>query len=331
MSTKKLNKKNCCFIYGDDIVSLNLRKDGLLKAYFQGNPPDPVTFDGQGSYEEYRNALEGQSLFTSETAVIIQNPFFLKRAAKSEKEEKQQADFLQLLAELPPEIFCLILLEGKADSRTKIVKNLLSICYSEKLTLMDPKDAPQAMIRMLQNAGKRVDFPARAYLEMILPTWTEISLPLLQTECDKIVLMCGDQSTVTKDMLELALPDYMNQGVFKFINVLLDKNANAVMERADRVFDAATVIPKLGAVTTKFRQIKMLKEMQRNRVPEKRMQQILGINNSWVWKYLLADARKVTETEAEWFLMESFKYLLKSRQGASEMDLKDLLLKYCMK
>lgn len=332
MAIKKLNKKNCCLLYGDDLVSVSLRREGLLKAYFQGNPPDPMVFDGGGSYEEYQNALEGQSLFSADTAVVIHNPFFLKRVSKSEKEDKQQAAFLNLLAQLPPEIFCVILQDGKVDKRTKLVKNLLAICYSEELNLMKPQDGAGTMIRLLQNAGKRVDFSARSYLEAVLSSWNEISLPLLQTECDKIVLMCGNQSVVTQRILELALPDYMNQGIFKFTDALLDKNAQVVLESADRVFtDTGTIIKNLGALSSKFRKIKMLKEMERNRVPVTRMQETLGIRSSWAWKYLVNDARKVTEKEAEWFLLEIFNYQLTSRQGASELDLKDLLLKYCMK
>lgn len=332
MAVKKLNKKNCCFLYGDDLVSISIRREGLLQAYFQGNPPEPTIFDGQGSYEAYQNALEGQSLFSSDTAVIIQNPSFLKKASKSEKEDAQQAAFLHSLETLPEEIFCLITLDGKPDKRTKLVKNLLALCYSEELTLMQPRDAAGVMIRMLQDAGKRVDLEGRGYLEAVLSSWNEISRPLLQTECDKIVLMCGTAPMVTKAILELALPDYMNQGIFKFTDVLLDKKAEVVLESADRVFtDMSTTIKNLGFLSSKFRKIKMLKEMERERVPMMRMQQLLGIRSSWMWRNLVNEARKVTEKEAEDFLLSIFYYQLTSRQGASEVDLKDVLLKYCMK
>ena len=97
MPAKKLNKKNCCFLYGEDLVSLALRREGLLKAYFEGDPPDPVLFDGEGSLEEYENALSGQSLFSSATAVVIHNPPFLKRISKAEKEEKAALHFVERL------------------------------------------------------------------------------------------------------------------------------------------------------------------------------------------------------------------------------------------
>lgn len=332
MAVKKLNKQNCVFLYGDDLVSMNIRKDGLLSAYFHGQAPDPTVFDGTGSYEEYENALAGQSLFSSDTAVVIHNPFFLKRISKSEKEEKRQEKFLDTLKNLPPEIFLLIMQDGKIDKRTKIGKGLLAICYSEELSLMKPRDAAGVMTRMLSDAGKRVDFNARGYLEEVLSSWEGISRPLLQTECDKIVLMCGSSDMVTKHILELALPDYMNQGIFPFVDALLDKKASLVLERADRVFtDTSTTIKNLGFLSYKFRQIKMLKELSRARVPVMRMQQMMGIRNSWAWKSLLRDGRKVSEADAEWMLKAIFTYEFNSRQGSSELDLKDLLLRYCMR
>lgn len=263
---------------------------------------------------------------------MLHNPLFLKRISKAEKEEKAALHFVEVLQGLPPDIFCLIQLDGKPDKRTKIVKALLSVCYSEELSLLLPRDAAGAMIRLLSAAGKRVDFPAQAYLEAVLSSWDTISLPLLQTECDKIVLMCGDKSVVTKELLELALPDYMNQGIFKFVDALLDKKSQVVLESADRVFtDMTTTIKNLGLLSSKFRKIKILKEMERNRVPLTRIQQALGVRSSWQWRAVQAEARKVTEEEAEWFLLEIMKYQLASRQGASELELKDLLLKYCLR
>lgn len=332
MTMGKMNKKNCCFLYGDDSVSANIRKDGLIKAYFRGRQPDITVFDGNGNYEEYRNALEGQSLFSTDTAVVIKNPPMLKRANHSEKEEKKQAAFLKLLEGLPEETLLIILFEGKPDKRTKFVKNLLSLCYSEEMSLLNPRDAAGTMIRMLADAGKRVDYGAREYLETVLSSWNEISAPLLQTECDKIVLMCGSRDTVTQKLLEVALPDYMNQGIFKFTDALLDKKASVVLSSADRVFtDVSTTIKNLGFLSSKFRKIKIIHEMERCHRTEREIQKVLSVRSSWMWRNMKNEARKVSEKEAEWFLLEIFNYQMKTRQGASEMELKDLLLKYCMK
>lgn len=332
MAVKKLNRQNCCFLYGDDLVSANIRKNNLVRQYFNGNPPDVTTFENSGSYEEFRNALEGQSLFNPQTAVVIHNPFFLKRISKSEKEDNSFEAFLKLIKGLPPDIFLLIMQDGKPDKRTKTVKSLLAVCYSEELSLMNPKDAAGAMIRMLADEGRQVDYEARAYLEAVLSSWDEISAPLLQTECDKIILMCGNRSQVTRKLLEMALPEYMNQGIFRFTDALLDKNAAVVLESADRVFtDVSTTIKNLGFLSSKFRKIKILKEMERNRKSEKEIWQALGIRSSWMWRNTKNEARKVKEDDAEWFLIRIFDYQLKSRQGFSDMELKDLLLEYCLK
>lgn len=327
---KKSNKNNCFFLYGDDPVSANIRKNSLISSYFHGKVPEITLFDGNGSFEEYKNALEGQSLFTAETAVIIHNPPFLKR--RSEKEDKKEEAFLETLKELPPDIFFIILLDGKPDKRTKIIKSLLAICMSEEYSLMNPRDAAGTMIRMLADEGKRVDYEARGYLETVLSSWEQISAPLLKTECDKIVLMCGNRDTVTRRLLEAALPDYMNQGIFRFTDALLDKKAGVVLESADRVFtDISTTIKNLGFLSSKFRKIKIFHEMKRNRRPEGEIRQALGIRSSWMWRNMQNEAAKVGEKEAEWFLLQIFNYQMKTRQGSSEIELKDLLLTYCMK
>lgn len=327
---KKSNKNNCFFLYGDDPVSANIRKNSLISSYFHGKAPEVTLFDGNGSFEEYKNALEGQSLFTAETAVIIHNPPFLKR--RSEKEDKKEEAFLETLKELPPDILFIILWDGKPDKRTKIIKSLLAICMSEEYSLMNPRDAAGTMIRMLADEGKRVDYEARGYLETVLSSWEQISAPLLKTECDKIVLMCGNRDTVTRRLLEAALPDYMNQGIFRFTDALLDKKAVVVLESADRVFtDISTTIKNLGFLSSKFRKIKIFHEMKRNRRPEGEIRQALGIRSSWMWRNMQNEAAKVGEKEAEWFLLQIFNYQMKTRQGSSEIELKDLLLTYCMK
>ena len=329
---KKTNRKNCCFLYGDDLVSANIRKNGLIQAYFNGNPPEVTQFDGNGSFEEYKNALEGQSLFNPQTAVVIHNPPFLKRTAKSDKEEARQEEFLKFLEGLSDDVFLVILLDGKPDKRTKVIKHLISLCTSEEISLLDPRDAAGTMIRMLADEGKRVDNDARHYLEEVLSSWNEVSVPLLKTECDKIVLMCGSRDTVTRKLLEAALPDYMNQGIFRFFDALTEKKTAQVLDSVSRVFvDIPTTIKNLGFLSSKFRKIKILHEMERNHLPEGEIQKILGVRSSWMWRNMKNEARKVSEKEAEWFLMEIFDYQLKTREEASEMELKDLLLKYCMR
>lgn len=51
---------------------------------------------------------------------------------------------------------------------------------------------------------------------------------------------------MTKELLELALPDYMNQGIFKFVDALLDKKSQLVLESADRVFTDMTTTIKIS-------------------------------------------------------------------------------------
>ena len=331
MAVKSEKKENVRLLYGNDLVSLSLRKEELIKTYFKGEVPDTTVLESPGNYESCKNALGGQSLFFSKTAVIIQNPFFLKKAVRNEKEEKEFDDFIMLLQELPHDTLVILIAEGTLDKRLKTTKELSAICFAEECTLLNPREGASRMSLLLAKEGKQMDPQAQAYLEEVLGSWEELSLPLLQTECDKIVLMAGANPKISKRLLEVALPDYMDQGIFRFTDALMSKRADLVLRRADRVFrNPGETIKNVGFLASRFRKIKILKELQRNHASLQDMQKKLEIRNQWAWKSLLKDAGKVTEKEAEEFLLGLFNYQMALRRGENNI-LKDLLLRFCLR
>ncbi|MDU7216696.1 MAG: DNA polymerase III subunit delta [Dialister sp.] len=331
MAVKNEKKENIRLLYGNDLVSLSLRKEELIKTYFKGEVPDTTVLESPGNYEACKNALGGQSLFFSKTAVIIQNPFFLKKTVRNEKEEKEFDDFIMLLRELPHDTLVILIVEGTLDKRLKTTKELSAICFAEECTLLNPREGASRMSLLLAKEGKQMDSQARAYLEEVLGSWEELSLPLLQTECDKIVLMAGTNPKISKRLLEVALPDYMDQGIFRFTDALMSKRADLVLRRADRVFrNPGETIKNVGFLASRFRKIKILKELQRNHASLQDMQKKLEIRNQWAWKSLLKDAGKVTEEEAEEFLLGLFNYQMALRRGENDI-LKDLLLRFCLR
>lgn len=331
MAVKSEKKENVRLFYGNDLVSLSLRKEELIKTYFKGEVPDTTVLESPGNYESCKNALGGQSLFFSKTAVIIQNPFFLKKTVRNEKEEKEFDDFIMLLQELPHDTLVILIAEGTLDKRLKTTKELSAICFAEECTLLNPREGASRMSLLLAKEGKQMDPQAQAYLEEVLGSWEELSLPLLQTECDKIVLMAGANPKISKRLLEVALPDYMDQGIFRFTDALMSKRADLVLRRADRVFrNPGETIKNVGFLASRFRKIKILKELQRNHASLQDMQKKLEIRNQWAWKSLLKDAGKVTEKEAEEFLLGLFNYQMALRRGENDI-LKDLLLRFCLR
>lgn len=331
MAVKNEKKENIRLLYGNDLVSLSLRKEELIKTYFKGEVPDTTVLESPGNYEFCKNALGGQSLFFSKTAVIIQNPFFLKKTVRNEKEEKEFDDFIMLLQELPHDTLVILIAEGTLDKRLKTTKELSAICFAEECTLLNPREGASRMSLLLAKEGKQMDPQARAYLEEVLGSWEELSLPLLQTECDKIILMAGANPKISKRLLEVALPDYMDQGIFRFTDALMSKRADLVLRRADRVFrNPGETIKNVGFLASRFRKIKILKELQRNHASLQDMQKKLEIRNQWACKSLLKDAGKVTEEEAEEFLLGLFNYQMALRRGENDI-LKDLLLRFCLR
>lgn len=323
-----VKQKNLWLLYGSDPVYIHIRKQELLRRYFKGAPPDPVTFEGTGSFQAYCDQIEGQSLFSADTAVIIEKPFFL---AKSIKDEKGFAHFLEVLKEAPDSVFVIMTMEGKPDKRLKPVKKLLSLMSSLECSFMKPADGADYMEMRLSDKGLRLDREARTYLETVLSLWTDISEPFLQTECDKIVLMTQGK-TVTKALLQDALPEYMDKGIFRFIDRLLARDAAAVIADTEQVFkDTASTLKNLGALSALFRKILMWKEMKRAGLSQALMAERLGFRQAWQMRNLERQARQVTEKEAVSFLLALFQYHEGLRQrGGGSRTIEDILLAFCM-
>lgn len=329
MSRVTVKQKNIWLVYGEDPVLVQEKKNELLRRYFKGGGPDPVVFSGGGSFEALQAGLDGQSLFSSETAVVIENPFFLRKALKKE-DEKPYALFLESLQAAGSDTFVVMTMDGKPDRRIKAVKMLLSAVSSIECSLLKASDGVELMERRLYDRGISMDAGARSYLEAVLAAWTEISQPFLETECDKIALMCREGGTVTKALLQDALPDYMDQGIFRFSDQLLDRDAMAVRDSFARVFtDPQTVLKNTGFLAAQFRKIKILKELERSGASPSEKMERLGMRSAWQLRNLETAAKKVTETEAEDFLLGLFRSQYEARLGGGQR-IEDLLLRFCL-
>lgn len=122
----------------------------------------------------------------------------------------------------------------------------------------------------------------------------------------------------------------MDQGIFKFTDALIAKNASAVMENTDHVFTDVSETIKIWDLFPLNSENKILKEMQRNHVPLPQIQKAAGVTNQWAWKNLEKDARFVSEEDAEWLLLNIFEYHWGIREGSAQ-TVKELLLRYCMR
>lgn len=326
----KAKQKNVWLLCGDDTVLVQEKKRELIRRYYRDGVPDTAVYDGPGSFPEYRAALEGQSLFSPDAAVVIENPFFLKKALKKE-EEKSYDEFLDLLRQLPPEVFLVMTLEGKPDKRTKAVKRLLDFASLLECDYLRAADGAEYMEEYLYDRGKRLAPEGRAWLEEVLGTWSDISAPFLQTECDKILLALGPEKTVTKALLEASVTGYMNQMIFSFFDRLLARDAEAVLEGAPRVFtDQTAVLKNVGFLTSQFRRIKMWKELARQGVGRTEAAARLGLRGTWQIRQMEARARQVTEREAEDILLALFQWQYGQRAGAPAGELTDVLVRFCL-
>lgn len=344
-SSKTDKKKNCVILYGDDPVAMNQRKDEIINDRFKGQAPDPVIFDKEGTYETWLNQIGTSSLFTSDSVIVIKNPAAFHKEVKKASDKKIVQSFIDALKNLDDRTLVIFLYDeqrgnsdskGKPDLRRKIWKELFDFCTTEEWSLIKPDLAGDIFTQMLSDRGLSIDGDAREYIKVVLSAWKTVSRPFLATECDKIKLICGDQKKVTKELLMNNLPDYMDQGIFNFKDQLLRKNTTAVMEGVDHVFtDQTATIINLGIISSRFRKIKMVKELMRARMSQMEMAKKLGLRNSWALKYLVRDARGITENDVDFFLTGLFSYQFRmrssSQKGMNNFYLKDFLLRFCLR
>ncbi len=325
-----VKQKNVWIVHGEDSVLVSEKKSELLTRYFKGDVPEPTVLESAASIEDYKYALGGLSLFSSGTAVIGNMPYFFKKALKKE-DEAAFSGFISELKEIPEEIFVVFVCNEKPDKRLKAVKTLFGFASDLECALMKSDDAEQLVEQRLYDAGKRMTPEARAYLADVIASWSYLSRPFLATECDKLILMAGENSEISKSLLELALPDYMDRGIFRFFDRLLARDAQAVMEAADHVFtDMDTILKNTGFIASKFRKIKMFHEMNRARVSAAEKMKRLEARSAWVMRSIEGEARQVSEKEASDFLMDIFRVQYAMRRG-QDADIKDVLLRFCLK
>lgn len=326
------HKKNCYFLYGEDIVAVNTRQKEILKNYFTQGNPEITVFESDGTYEAYKNRLKSQSLFSENIAVIINNPFFLKKKSQSEKEEKEFLSFLNVLSKLNDDTLVIIAQEGKIDKRIKNFKLLMNICNVIECAMLKSSAGIEKMVEKFQKNGKTLSYDAREYLEEVLSSWSEISESLLTTECDKILLMADKSKVIDRKLLEEALPDYMNQVIFRYADQLFSKNIAAILQNTDHVFyDTSSEIKNIGFISSQLRKIKIIKEMQREGKSSSEISNKLKIKSQWQMKRLMQTSRKLKENEVEELILDLFEYQYEQRHGQTERTIKDVFLKFCRK
>lgn len=324
-------KSNCWLLYGEDPVCIETKKETLIRTYFKAGTPEMTVCDHEESYGALMEQIRGQSLFSpTASAVVIRNPRFRTESAKDKEGFRR---FTEAMKEAPDTVLIILIIEGKPDRRLKSVKTLLEICRSEEASFLKAPEAVRYMESIFRRNGYRMDAGARTYLSRVLETWTTISGPFLDTECEKILLMAGETREIPKDLMEKALPSYMDQGVFRFFDHLIGGDAEAVLADADHVFtDMETTLLNIGFLASKFRKIRMFLEMRAARVPEDQIRSELGIRGSWQWNELVRQAGMVTAEEADMFLVSVFRCQYRIRQNVTDPDAwKDMLVRFCMR
>lgn len=322
--------KNFFLFYGDDRVLIQSECRKKIHSYFGEQAPQPVVFNGTEDYGEYIQAIRGQSLFASNTAIIINNPSFL---VKNVTDEKSFADLLAVLSHMQESTLVVLAVDGKPDRRLKTVKQveqLLAVEKGQACNLLWAKNAPAELISMFTIRHKQVPFDVRRLITDTVSAWSEISLPMLQSIADKACLLAGDNQEITMDVMQEALPGYMGQQIFRFCDELIAGNAEYILENTRHIFtDVSSEIMSLGFLSSRFRQIKIIKELKRNRIKRAEYVSLLGLKKPRMLTQIEKEADRISEGAVDWFLNELFVFQYRNRVESESLNVLDLFLRFC--
>lgn len=322
--------KNCFLFYGNDSVLIQSECRKKIHSYFSGQEPQPVVFNGTEDYGEYIQAIRGQSLFTSDTAIIINNPSFLIKAVK---DEKSFDGLLEAMRKMPDSTLVLMTLSGKPDRRLKAAKQisaLLADGKGQECNLLRPQKAPEELISMFTMRHKRVPFDVRRLITDTVSAWSEVSLPMLQSIVDKACLLAGDKQEITMEVMQDALPGDMGQQIFRFCDELIAGNAEYILENTRHIFtDVSREVMSLGFLSSRFRQIKMFKELKKNRITGKERLSLMGLHSPWQLNQIEKEADRISEGAVDWFLNELFVFQYRNRVESESLNVLDLFLRFC--
>lgn len=238
-----------------------------LTAVLFGDLPEEersaAIFDGKASLPEVQEAINTYPFFAGQNLVVLRNLQLLEGEAKaaSAKTAKDREQLLQLLQDIPPYAYVLVLC-NKLDKRTKLYSALsksaaVVTCDSIKYYSLKPWLDEQAA-----SYGARFDYKAIALISEYMSITETVPLSLLKQEIDKLAIYAGQRTQWTQEDVENIFADLPAASAFAVGNAVTEGRLVQFLELVALEKKKGTnILPLVGGVTTALRRLCLLKEL----------------------------------------------------------------------
>lgn len=272
------------------------------------------------------------SLFLEKKYMVVRNASIFGSSKSKDKESKKSSKdsekLLNYLEEPNPNTIIIFIINGKVDSKKKIVKIIKDKYSLIEIGELKPKEIITLSDKNLKKDGYKSDYDTLAYIVNCCHN----NYDLVYNELAKIKLYYGSGKVVKFDDVTNIVSRNILDNNFKFIDAIVGKNIKEAFKYYDDfMIQKVEPIMILSMLAKEYRNILLVKKMI-NRYSKRELMQQLGINYDFQMDKLINNSYSYKEEKLEEILVYlcDLDYKIKSGKVSNKLGLQLFILKCCV-
>lgn len=272
------------------------------------------------------------SLFLEKKYMVVRNASIFGSSKSKDKESKKSSKdsekLLNYLEEPNPNTIIIFIINGKVDSKKKIVKIIKDKYNLIEIGELKPKEIITLSDKNLKKDGYKSDYDTLAYIVNCCHN----NYDLVYNELAKIKLYYGSGKVVKFDDVTNIVSRNILDNNFKFIDAIVGKNIKEAFKYYDDfMIQKVEPIMILSMLAKEYRNILLVKKMI-NRYSKRELMQQLGINYDFQMDKLINNSYSYKEEKLEEILVYlcDLDYKIKSGKVSNKLGLQLFILKCCV-
>lgn len=279
-----------------------------------------VFSDPKTGADEIANAIDTLPFFADRRLVVL-NRLGLASPGGKEKAEK----VVEALAAKPEETY-VILVEEKADKRTKLYKHVEKQGHVALFEPLSESATIKYIANTLGRSGKRIDAAAAKHLIDYAGT----DLSILNSELEKLAAYVGEEQAVRREDIEAVCTRSIESRIFDLIDCMgAGRRPRALQLYHDLLLSKEAPLRILYMLSRQFRTTYKAKLYQSHGMPEASMAAKLKVH-PFAAKKSMQQARSFTLKQLEKALGDCLEteYAIKQGLADPEMAIEGLVIRY---
>lgn len=269
------------------------------------------------------------SLFDEIKYIVCKNANIFGSSKKNSSEEstsKKDSRLIKYLEDSNPNTVLIFTINGKVDSKKKIVKTIKDRYELIEIPDLKPKEMFNKINELLKKDNYRIDSDTLYYII----NNSLNNYDLIINEIDKIKLYYQDKKEIKYDDVINIVSKNLEDNNFKFIEVVMNKNIKEAFKMYDDLMVQKVEPIMLMVMIAKEIRNTLLTKMMSNRSRSEIMK-ILGYNYDFQLDKVINYTRMYTVKELEDYLVliSDFDYKIKRGKITNKLALQMLILQIC--